>query len=265
MNPIDAFILGLIQGITEFLPISSDGHLALAENLLGLRGTGGLTGIFLDVSVHVATLGAIVVAFREPIVALVRGLVAGERRAWQDLGLYAIASVPAAVVGLLVKDTIDVLYRSLLFVGVAFLVMGGILWTVRRRMTGTAERPDAVGAFLIGLGQAAGIAPAISRSGCTITMGILRGMDPVRAAEFSFVLGVPAIAGAALLEAPEAAQGFAQVGLAAFVVAFVTAFVVGLGAIALLRRLLRARAFHRFAPYLWAIGTFTLVMWALRR
>jgi undecaprenyl-diphosphatase len=262
---LDAFILGLVQGLTEFLPISSDGHLALAENLLGLRATGGLSGIFLDVAVHVATLGAIVIAFREPIVALARGVVAGERRAWADLGLYAVASVPAAAVGFAVRDTIEVLYRSLAFIGVAFVVMGGILWTVRGRMTGTRERPDLLGALLIGLGQAAGIAPAISRSGCTITMGILRGMDPVRAAEFSFVLGVPAIAGAALLEAPEAAKGFAQVGLPAFAVAFVTAFVTGLVAINLLRRLLRARAFHRFAPYLWALGTTTLVIWAVQR
>ena len=265
MSLLDAFILGLVQGLTEFLPISSDGHLALAENLLGLRAAGGLSGIFLDVAVHVATLGAIVIAFREPILVLARGVVAGERRAWADLGLFAVASVPAAVVGFAVKDSIDVLYRSLLFVGVAFVVMGGILWTVRGRMTGTRERPDLLGALLIGLGQAAGIAPAISRSGCTITMGILRGMDPVRAAEFSFVLGVPAIAGAALLEAPEAAKGFAQVGIPAFTVAFVTAFGTGLIAINLLRRLLRARAFHRFAPYLWVLGTATLVLWAVRR
>lgn len=265
MNPLDAFILGLVQGVTEFLPISSDGHLALAENLLGLRGTGGLSGIFLDVSVHVATLAAIVIAFRAPILALARGLLARERRAWADLGLYAVASLPAAVVGLAVKDTIDVLYRSLPFIGVAFVVMGGILWCARGRMTGSGERPDLVGAVLIGLGQAAAIAPAISRSGCTITLGILRGMDPVRAAEFSFILGVPAIAGAALLEAPEAARGFAQVGLPAFLIAFVTAFVTGLVAISLLRRLLRARAFHRFAPYLWTLGAATLVVWALRR
>ena len=137
MNPLDAFILGLVQGVTEFLPISSDGHLALAENLLGLRGTGGLSGIFLDVSVHVATLAAIVIAFRAPILALARGLLAGERRAWADLGLYAAASVPAAIVGFAVKDTIEVLYRSLPFIGVAFIVMGGILWAAR----GTTKSP----------------------------------------------------------------------------------------------------------------------------
>jgi undecaprenyl-diphosphatase len=261
----DAFVLGLIQGLTEFLPISSDGHLALAENLLGLRASGGLTGIFLDVAVHVATLFAIVIAFRAPMIGLARGVLTGKRSAWRDLGLYAIASVPAAVIGLAFKDSIDVLYNSLLFVGAAFIVMGGILWSTRGRMLGTRERPTVLGSLLIGLGQAAAIAPAISRSGCTITVGVLGGMDPVRAAEFSFVLGVPAIAGAAFLEAPEAAKGFAQVGPAAFTVAFATAFATGLFAITLLRRLLRARAFHKFAPYLWALGAATLVIWAVRR
>jgi undecaprenyl-diphosphatase len=265
VNLFDAFVLGLVQGLTEFLPISSDGHLALAENLLGLRASGELSGIFLDVAVHVATLFAIVIAFRAPILALLRGVLAGDRRAWSDVGLFAIASVPAAVVGLTLKDSIAVLYGSLLFVGAAFIVMGGILWSTRGRMLGTRERPSVLSALFIGLGQAAAIAPAISRSGCTITLGVLGGMDPVRAAEFSFILGAPAIAGAALLEAPEAARGFAQVGPAAFAVAFVTAFVVGLFAITLLRRLLRARAFYKFAPYLWLLGTATLVIWAVRR
>lgn len=264
MTLLDAFILGLVQGVTEFLPISSDGHLALAENLLGLRATGGLSGIFLDVAVHVATLAAIVVAFREPIVRLARGLLARERQAWSDLGLFAAASVPAAVVGLSVKDSIETLYRSLPFIGAAFLVMGGILWSTRHRMSGTRQRPNLREAVLIGIGQAAAIAPAISRSGCTIAVGLWRGMDPIRAAEFSFVLGVPAIAGAALLNVSEAAKGYAQVGGPALAVAFVTAFVTGLFAIALLRRLLRARAFHRFAPYLWALGAATLVVSTVR-
>lgn len=263
MSLFDAFILGLVQGLTEFLPVSSDGHLALAENILGLRASGELSGIFLDVAVHVATLFAIVIAFRAPMIALLRGVLAGNRRAWNDVGLYVIASVPAAIIGLTMKDSIDVLYNSMLFVGVAFIVMGGILWSTRGRMLGTKERPTLLGAIFIGLGQAAAIAPAISRSGCTITMGVLNGMDPVRAAEFSFVLGAPAIFGAALLEAPKAAKGFAQVGAPAFAVAFVTAFVVGLFAITLLRRMLRAKAFYKFAPYLWLLGSATVVYWAV--
>jgi undecaprenyl-diphosphatase len=262
---LDAFVLGLIQGLTEFLPVSSDGHLALAENLLGLRASGELTGIFLDVAVHVATLAAIVIAFRAPLLDLLGGVVRGDKRAWRDVGLYAIASVPTAIVGLAFRHQIEALYTNLLFVGVAFLVMGAILWTTRTRMGGTKARPSPATAGWIGLGQAAAIAPAISRSGCTITAAVWGGMDPVKAANFSFVLGVPAIAGAALLESKDIAHGIHQVGLAPVAVAFVTAFVSGLFAIGLLRRFLRARAFHRFAPYLWVLGTVTLVLWGLRR
>jgi undecaprenyl-diphosphatase len=261
----DAFLLGLIQGITEFLPVSSDGHLALAENLLGLRASGELTGIFLDVAVHVATLAAIVIAFRAPLRDLLGGVVRGDRRAWRDVGLYVIASVPTAVVGLAFRHQVEALYANLLFVGAAFVVMGAILWTTRTRMGGTKERPSPATAVWIGLGQAAAIAPAISRSGCTITAAVWGGMDPVKAANFSFVLGVPAIAGAALLESKAIVHGIHEVGLAPVAVAFATAFVSGLFAIGLLRRFLRARAFHRFAPYLWVLGTATLLVWGLRR
>jgi undecaprenyl-diphosphatase len=261
----DAFLLGLIQGLTEFLPVSSDGHLALAENFLGLRASGELTGVFLDVAVHVATLAAIVIAFRAPLLDLAGGLLRREGRAWRDLGLFAIASVPTVVVGLAFRHQIEALYTNLFFVGVAFVVMGSILWTTRTRMGGTGERPSPATAVWIGLGQAAAIAPAISRSGCTITAAVWGGMDPVQAANFSFVLGVPAIAGAALLESKEIARGIQHVGLAPVGVAFVTAFVSGLFAIGLLRRFLRARAFHKFAPYLWVLGTATLVIWSVRR
>ncbi|MBI1722301.1 MAG: undecaprenyl-diphosphate phosphatase [Gemmatimonadetes bacterium] len=264
MNPIDALILGVVQGLTEFLPISSDGHLALAENLLGLRASGAITGIFLDVAVHVATLAAILIAFREPIIRLATGALKGERRAWADVGLYAVGSVPAAVVGFLARHQMENLYRSLLFIGAAFIVMGCILWSARGRMNGTRERPNLWEAFAIGVGQAAAIAPAISRSGCTITTALWRGMDPVRAAEFSFVLGVPAIAGAALLELRDLSSGIAQIGAVPLAVAFTSAFASGLFAIDLLRRLLRARAFHRFAPYLWVLGATTLAIAAVR-
>ena len=265
MSLFDAFILGLIQGLTEFLPVSSDGHLALAENLLGLRANGALTGVFLDVAVHVATLFAIVIAFRAPLLALAGGLLRREARPWRDLGLYAIASVPTVIVGLAFRHQIEALYTNLLFVGVAFVVMGGILWTTRTRMQGTKERPSAGTAVWIGLGQAAAIAPAISRSGCTITAALWGGVEPVEAANFSFVLGTPAIAGAALLESKEIVAGIHHIGLAPVGVAFATAFVSGLFAIGLLRRFLRARAFHKFAPYLWVLGIITLVFWAVRR
>jgi undecaprenyl-diphosphatase len=259
VNYSEAIILGLVQGITEFLPISSDGHLALAQHLLGT-----VQPLWVDVAVHVATLAAIVVAFRAPVFALARGVLTGERTALRDLGLYAVASVPAAVIGIVFKDQLETIKNSLWFVGGAFVVMGAFLWTARGRMAGIRERPNWWEAFAIGVGQAAAILPAISRSGSTITIALWRGISPDRAADFSFVLGMPAIAGAAALESGAFVDGVAGVGAVPVALAMMAAFLSGLGAIALLRQLLRARAFHRFAPYLWVVGAFTLVLATVR-
>lgn len=260
MTVLDALILGLVQGITEFLPISSDGHLALAQHLLGK-----VQPLFFDVAVHVATLAAIVIAFRDPIVRLTRGAIAGQGGAWREVGLYAAASVPALAAGLALESRIESIKESLWFIGAAFLAMGAILWSARNRMDGQRQMPTLLEAVMIGVGQAAAILPAISRSGSTITVALWRGIEPVRAAEFSFVLGVPAIAGAALLEARHLTEGIGRVGALPLSVAMASAFVSGLGAIALLRRMLRARSFHRFAPYLWLVGAATMVLAAVRR
>jgi len=173
--------------------------------------------------------------------------------------------VPAAVEGLLFRHQIEALCTNLLFVGAAFVVMGGVLWTTRTRMGGTRERPSPTAAGWIGIAQAIAIAPAISRSGSTITAALWNDVEPVQAANFSFILGLPAIAGAALLESKEIIRGAEHIGSAPVGVACATAFVSGLLAIGLLRRVLRARAFHRFAPYLWVLGVVTLVLWAVRR
>jgi undecaprenyl-diphosphatase len=255
----EAIVLGIVQGVTEFLPISSDGHLALAQHLLGT-----VQPLWVDVAVHVATLAAIIVAFRAPIVALAAGALAGRRDAWRDVALYAAASVPAAAFGLLFKERLETLKQSLWIVGGLFVLMGFVLWTARTRMGGERERPSLWEATAIGVAQAAAILPAISRSGSTITVALWRGIHPDRAAEFSFVLGVPAIAGAAALEFGDFVDGVRQVGALPVALAMAAAFASGLLAIALLRRMLRARAFHRFAPYLWVVGAATLLLAAAR-
>lgn len=259
MTVVEAIVLGIVQGVTEFLPVSSDGHLALAQHLLG-----AVQPLWVDVAVHVATLAAIVVAFRGPIAALLRGLLAGAIESRRDLARYAVASVPAAAAGLLFKEQFETFKQSLWIVGGLFVVMGGVLWSARSRMDGTRERPGYGEAVAIGVAQAAAILPSISRSGSTITVALWRGLSPDRAAEFSFVLGVPAIAGAAALEFGAFADGVREVGVVPVAVAMLAAFVSGLGAITLLRRMLRARAFHRFAPYLWAVGAGTLILAAVR-
>lgn len=259
MTNLEALILGVVQGLTEFLPVSSDGHLALAQHLLG-----AVQPLWVDVAVHVATLAAILVAFRAPIVELLGGMARGEREAWRLAGLFVVASIPAALFGLLFKDQVEALKRSLWFIGAAFIVMGLFLWTAKTRMHGTRERPTLLEALLIGVGQAAAILPAISRSGSTITIALWQGLHPERAAAFSFLLGIPAIGGAALLEFGEFLDGIHGVGAVPIALAMGSAFVTGLLAIALLRLLLRSRAFHAFAPYLWLVGVFTLVLAFLR-
>jgi len=254
----EGLVLGIVQGLTEFLPVSSSGHLVVAEALLGLR----TPGVFVEVTVHVATLFAVVIVYRERLAGLAVGVVRGGRAAWRYVGLLALASVPAAVVGLLFQDWFERTFDSLHVVGVGFLVTGTALWSTRLVRPSDQGEPEPGGALAIGLAQALAILPGVSRSGSTVTAGMWVGVDPVRAAEFSFLMALPAIAGAAVLQIPEMADGAASVGVVPLGVSFLAALSSGVFAIRLLVRLLARRAFHRFAPYCWVLGGATLG-WAL--
>lgn len=260
MNWWEGLVLGIVQGLTEFLPVSSSGHLVVAEAALGLH----TPGVFVEVAVHVATLAAVAVVYWRRIAGLLAGAARGDGAAWGYLGLLVLASVPAAVVGVLFQDWFEATFDSMLVVGVDFLVTGTFLWSTRAAGAMTRPAPSARGALAIGLAQAAAILPGISRSGATVTAGMWSGVDPVRAAEFSFLMAMPAIAGAAVLQLPALARGTAAVGSGPLAVAFAAALLSGILAIRLLVRLLARRAFHRFAPYCWTIGAVTLA-WALFR
>jgi len=258
MNWWEGIVLGLVQGLTEFLPVSSSGHLVLAESLLGLR----TPGVFVEVAVHVATLVAVAVVYWQRIAQLLVGMARGDGGAWRSVGLLVLASIPAAVVGLLFKDWFERTFDSLIVVGFDFLLTGTILWSTRLVRPGDRGEPTAGGAVTIGLTQALAILPGISRSGSTVAAGMWVGVDPVRAAEFSFLMAMPAIAGAAVLELPNLASGTASVGVVPLGLSFVTALTAGIFAIRFLVRLLARRAFHRFAPYCWLLGGAPLG-WAL--
>ena len=254
----EAAILGIVQGLTEFLPVSSSGHLVVAEAVLGVESP----GVVLEVVLHIATLGAVLAVYRGRVAELLRGTLGGDRAAWRFVGLLALATLPAAAVGVAFEDRIEAAFDSLALVGVAFLATGIILWTTRGR-DGTRGEPSAPGAFAIGLAQALAILPGISRSGSTIAAGVWSRVDPVRAAEFSFLMAVVAIAGAAVLAIPDLAATGRTLGWGALAIGFVTAFVSGVAAIRFLVALLARRAFHRFAPYCWLLGIATLA-WSLR-
>ncbi len=248
-------ILGLVQGLTEFLPVSSSGHLVLAERLVGFRPQ----GVFFEVAVHVATLLSVVIAFRQRIVELLRGVFTGNREALGYAGLLLIASVPAGVAGVVFREYFERSFHSLPALGWQFLITAALLWSTRwalPRATGT--RPTAPQAFLIGIGQAVAIVPAISRSGATIATALWCGLAARPAAEFSFLMAVIVIAGSGVLEARHIPPG-SHPFTAGLLTAFLAAMISGVIAIRFLVRLLLRQKFQIFAPYCAALGIFCLV------
>lgn len=248
----EGIVLGVVQGLTEFLPVSSSGHLVLAEAVLGVT----LPGLTVEVAVHVATLLAVFVVYGARGLDVVRAAIRGDHGGRRYLGLLLVASVPAGVAGIGFRSAFERSFESPAAAAAGLVLTGLILWSTRRAAgRANAETLSYPGAFAIGVAQAAAILPGVSRSGSTVATALWLGVAPVRAAEFSFLMSIPAILGAAVLQLPElSASEVAQPSLA---LAFVTALVVGVGAIKVLIRILERGAFYRFAPYCWAIGLVT--------
>ena len=245
--------------MTEFLPVSSSGNLVVAEAAIGFS----RPGVLVEVVLHVATLVAVVLVYWRTLLRLARGVLGGDRDAWRYVLLLAVATVPAGIAGVWFKDFFERLFESLFVVGIDFLITGTILWSTRNKLDGTAE-PKTGQALSIGVAQAFAIFPGISRSGSTISVALWMGIDPVRAAEFSFLMAIPAIAGAAVLQIPELSTDVTAIGSGPLLLGFICALVSGVAAIRLLIVLLQRRGFHRFAPYCWALGLLT-IGWALVR
>ncbi len=257
MNWWQGLVLGLVQGLTEFLPISSSGHLVLAEAIVGVR----LPGLFVEIVLHVATLLAVFIVYWQRLLELTKGAVRGDRETWKYIGLLIVATIPAAVIGVLFKDYFEATFHGLISLGVEFLVTGVILWSTRwmgRKERGLAM-PTVPGALNIGFGQAFAILPAISRSGCTVAAGLWGGMDPVKAGEFAFLMSIPVIAGAAVLELPDLAQNTATVGTGPLIIGFFASMISGVIAIRWLVGMLQRGTFYRWAPYCWVLGIASIV------
>lgn len=267
-----AVVLGIIQGLTEFLPVSSSGHLVLFQNLFGLREP----EIFFDVSVHVGTLVAICVFFFKDL----RGIVATlfsvstwsvrEGSLWEGLcqkpemrllGLILVGTVPTALLGLLFRPMAGKLFSSVRIVGAMLLVTGLLVWLTRglKREGRDITRLTIWDALCIGVIQGVAILPGISRSGATIAMGLFKGLSRETAARYSFLLSIPAILGAMILELGEVpASGFQPLGVV--LLGVFTAAAVGYVALRVLIRLVKKGSLHVFAPYCWFLGVVALVM-----
>lgn len=268
MELLDAFLLGLIQGLTEFLPISSSGHLVLGEALLG----GGLDkNITFEVVVHFGTLCSILLYYRRKLADILGSWLAvpGKSEAFGEqwerdpnlkLSWYVLISmIPALVVGLTLKDQIENIFLNPFMVSIMLLVTGGILFLTRYRHH-FPNRLNSSRAFGIGMAQAFAILPGVSRSGSTISLGLYLGIKRKEVADFSFLMVIPVIAGAMLLEVKEMMEvGVAANDAWALAVGFVTAFVSGYYALKYLIILLQNKGIHPFAWYCWILGAVGLV------
>jgi len=253
-------VLGLLQGITEFLPVSSSGHLVLAQALWGL----GEPDLLFDVVVHVGTLLAVAVVFRSELWSLWRGLMGRDPAGRRLLGLVILGSIPTAMIGLAAKDWFESLFASPAAVGLALLATGGLLMVTRWAPAGRRglEQMGWGRAVLVGLAQGLAITPGLSRSGTTIAVGLLLGLERRLAARFSFVLSVPAIVGALVLELADLPAG-REVALGPLVAGGVVAAVSGYLALRLLLSLVQHGRLHWFAWYCWALGLAALAGWGL--
>lgn len=262
MTELEAIILGFVQGAAEFLPVSSSGHLVMTQVVLGIE----VPGVVFEVAVHVATLLSILTVYRTRVVDLAAGAMSGDGESWRYVGLVVAATIPAGLLGVFAKDRIEALFEDPLVPGVALLVTGAFLWSSRMAVDrAEGARPTWVAAVLIGVAQAFALVPGISRSGATVVAALWLGVEAREAAAFSFLMAVPAIAGAAVLQIPDLqASGLGGLSLAVVLLGSAVAAVVGVLAIRTFVAMLARRSFHFFAPYCWTVGAAYLLFLALR-
>lgn len=254
MTVIQAALLGLIQGLTEFLPVSSSGHLVIAQHFLNVTNDGGL---FFEVLVHCATLVAVVAVYWQDLLELVR-------KPFQKYTYLLIAgTIPTGIIGLTFKDTFEALFHSVTTVGYMLLVTGVILLIAEyvSRTVFSSNKFNYWQAIVVGLAQGLAITPGISRSGTTIAMGLLVGLDRPQAARFSFLLSIPAIVGASILEGKDIvlAQAISPDLILPYIVGAIVAGVSGYFAIKLLLGILNRGKLYYFTIYCWVLGVATIL------
>ncbi|MCB2187418.1 MAG: undecaprenyl-diphosphate phosphatase [Deltaproteobacteria bacterium] len=264
MNLSQALFLGLVQGLTEFLPVSSSGHLVLLQNLMGLQEP----EMLFDVAVHAGTLAAVLLFFRRDIGDMILGLISSRpegQRGRRLIWLVLAGSVPTAVIGLLFRHQFEALFSNILAVGCALLLTGFLLFFTARVKPPrrNLERTGPGRAALIGLAQGLAITPGISRSGATISTAIFLGVERPLAAHFSFLLSIPAILGALALQLKDLPPDGGP-GWAVLVAGALTAAVSGYLALALLIRVVTQGRLFWFAPYCWLAGLLA-IGWSLWR
>jgi len=250
MTLFDATILGIIQGITEFLPISSSGHLVLGQALLGVDSPGNVV----EVVTHLGTLLSIIWVFWKDLSSI---LISFQNKDTQKYILFLImGTLPAVIIGLAARDMITDLFDSISMVA-GSLIFTGIILLLTQKLNRKNKQLNLKKGLLIGLTQAFAMVPGISRSGMTISTGLALGLSGKDAAKFSFLLAIPVIAGAGLLTVLDTQPGSISIPMLQLLLAFFSAFIVGTISIKWLLGLLESGKFHRFGYYCIMVGLIT--------
>ncbi len=268
MNYLDAVILGIVEGLTEFLPVSSTGHLTIVEKMLGLTvddpDVTGFTAV-----IQMGAIAAVVLYFVRDIAQIIKawclGLVKPEWRGHRDfrMGWYVIlGTIPVGIVGLLLKDVIKNDLRSLWVVAIALIAWSAVMWAAERsaRQERSEKQLNLTDALVVGIVQCVSLVPGVSRSGATISAGLFRGLDRVTATRISFFLSIPALLAAGLFELKDALGGSISVGET--LVGTVVAFVVAYATVAWLLRFVAHHPITWFVPYRVALGVVLLALLA---
>jgi len=241
-------LLGAVQGVTEWLPISSSGHLAIVQHFLGVG-----EAVALDVALHIASLLVVLVVFWKDIHWLLVGILRREPKALKMFLLLCIATVPAALAGVFLGDFIDSAFSDLRIVGYGLLLTSALLYLSRYPIV-NHEKMTFASSVAIGAIQALAILPGVSRSGCTISSALLLGIDREEAARFSFLLFIPLVLGATVLKLP----GIAGLDLLPTLAGMMTAIVTGFVSMRLLIRIIKKNMFYAFSAYCFLLGIFLL-------
>ena len=265
MNILQGIIIGIVQGLTEFLPVSSSAHLVFIQNILGVQ-----SSLAFDTFLHLGSLLAVLWFFRADIIKMIVSWISSlsdiihgrfregfyddpyKRLAWYVI----IATIPVGLAGVFFEDSVDALFSGALYVPAFFLfVTGTILYLSQRMTSGSINFRNITGkhALFMGLGQACAILPGLSRSGTTIAAGLVAGLDKEFAAKFSFILAIPAILGAFILQVKDIGSAMDANFLPVFL-GFVAAFISGYIAIKWMLDLIQKRNLDIFAYYCWIVG-----------
>jgi len=271
LDILSAIILGAVQGLSEFLLISSSGHLALIPHLLGVE-----TGLAFDTVLHIGTLIAIFTFFWKDIINLIKGFILSiidlsegidkfkeglntipeKRFAW----LIIIGTIPTGIIGILFKDAVETVLRGTIFIGFFLIVTGIILYYSERHSSGniTAKDMSFKKAAIVGICQGLAVLPGISRSGSTIASGLCLGLEREYAARYSFLLSVPAVIAAGVLQIKDIAN--IDASMTVLLAGFLSSVIFGYLAIKLLMKMIKGWSLDIFAYYCWIVGILTLVL-----